>query len=290
MAYTTPFGYHPAPTPGAINRRRPSYAYEGDDDSAVLDPGILDAADSMHSPADAQPRKGSFAHTNGVLTPVESQGWNPTYGGLPVEPSSAGPSHPFHDERNGFPGRAPLHVSTFAHQPHPESWGYQQVSGQCTPTNGADLEYMQPGPPGYEHAQYMHHRNDSARGSFSHPPSASHAHPPQHFNTPHPDGSFAPAPQVQTPMSPHSNQDWMAMAQHEAEQARMSKRMRSGSPGRTSVDLQRRDGIRKKNGRIEIPQERNIATIDELIEKAEDEELLKELKQQKRLLRNREAA
>jgi hypothetical protein len=91
-------------------------------------------------------------------------------------------------------------------------------------------------------------------------------------------------------MSPHSNQEWMAMAQHEAEQARMSKRMRSGSPGRTSVDMQRRDGIRKKNGRIDIPQERNIQTIDELIEKADDEELLKELKQQKRLLRNREAA
>lgn len=91
-------------------------------------------------------------------------------------------------------------------------------------------------------------------------------------------------------MSPHSNQDWMAMAQHEAEAIRMSKRMRTGSPARTSVDLQRRDGIRKKNGRIDIPQERNIQTIDDMIENATDEELLKELKQQKRLLRNREAA
>jgi hypothetical protein len=245
----------------------------------------------MQSPADAQPRKGSFAPANGVLTPVESQGWNPAYGGgLAVEHPSAGPSHPFHDDRNGFAGRAPPSISTFVHQPHPEPWGYEQGSGHCTPTNGADLEYMHPPPPGYEQAQYMHHRNDSARGSFSHPPSsAQHAHPPQHFNAPHPDGTFAPAPQVQTPMSPHSNQEWMAMAQHEVE-ARMSKRMRTGSPGRTSVDMQRRDGIRKKNGRIEIPQERNIQTIDEMIEKAEDEELLKELKQQKRLLRNREAA
>ena len=66
--------------------------------------------------------------------------------------------------------------------------------------------------------------------------------------------------------------------------------MRPSSPPRTMVDIQRRDGIRKKNGRIEIPQERNIHTIDQLIETTKDEDLLKELKQQKRLLRNREAA
>ena len=70
----------------------------------------------------------------------------------------------------------------------------------------------------------------------------------------------------------------------------MSKRMRAASPARTHVDMQRRDGIRKKNGRIDIPHERNIETIDQLIEKTTDEDLLKELKQQKRLLRNREAA
>ena len=88
-------------------------------------------------------------------------------------------------------------------------------------------------------------------------------------------------------MSPHSNQDWMVVADAERN---MSKRLRTGSPPRTSVDLQRRDGIRKKNGRIDIPLERNINTIDELIEQATDDETLKELKQQKRLLRNREAA
>ena len=70
----------------------------------------------------------------------------------------------------------------------------------------------------------------------------------------------------------------------------MPKRMRPSSPSTTMVDFQRRDGIRKKNGRIDIPQERNIHTIDDLIDKTTDEDLLKELKQQKRLLRNREAA
>lgn len=80
------------------------------------------------------------------------------------------------------------------------------------------------------------------------------------------------------------------MAQQEMEGRPSHKRMRPDSPPRTVIDLQRRDGIRKKNGRIEIPHERNIQTIDDLIEKTTDDEMLKELKQQKRLLRNREAA
>lgn len=91
-------------------------------------------------------------------------------------------------------------------------------------------------------------------------------------------------------MSPHSHQDWMGMAQQEMECRPMSKRMRPNSPHHSLIDLARRDGIRKKNGRIDIPQERNIHTIDELIDKTSDEDMLKELKQQKRLLRNREAA
>ena len=80
------------------------------------------------------------------------------------------------------------------------------------------------------------------------------------------------------------------MAQQEMEGRPSHKRMRPGSPSRSVMDLQRREGIRKKNGRIDIPQERNIQTIDDMIEKTTDDDLLKELKQQKRLLRNREAA
>ena len=54
----------------------------------------------------------------------------------------------------------------------------------------------------------------------------------------------------------------------------------------------RRDGVRKKNARFEIPEGRNLQTIDELINNTNpnDEDSLKELKQQKRLLRNRQAA
>ena len=61
-------------------------------------------------------------------------------------------------------------------------------------------------------------------------------------------------------------------------------------PRPTSVDAQRRSCIRKKNGRIDIPRERNIPNIDALLQHTTDEAVLRELKQQKRLLRNREAA
>ncbi|PKS11988.1 hypothetical protein jhhlp_001284 [Lomentospora prolificans] len=52
----------------------------------------------------------------------------------------------------------------------------------------------------------------------------------------------------------------------------------------------RGDGIRKKNARFDIPPDRNLHNIDQLISQSTDEQEIKELKQQKRLLRNRQAA
>jgi hypothetical protein len=54
--------------------------------------------------------------------------------------------------------------------------------------------------------------------------------------------------------------------------------------------LLRREGIRKKNARFEIPAERNLLNIDQLISQSTNDQEIKELKQQKRLLRNRQAA
>ncbi|KAI9048096.1 hypothetical protein LZ554_007892 [Drepanopeziza brunnea f. sp. 'monogermtubi'] len=72
----------------------------------------------------------------------------------------------------------------------------------------------------------------------------------------------------------------------------MPKRMRPHSPTlRSHPDMSRRgDGIRKKNARFDIPAERNLNNIDQLIAQSNDEQEIKELKQQKRLLRNRQAA
>lgn len=68
------------------------------------------------------------------------------------------------------------------------------------------------------------------------------------------------------------------------------KRARPGSPVGAHSPLLRRDGIRKKNARFEIPAERNLLNIDQLIAQSSDDQEIKELKQQKRLLRNRQAA
>jgi len=70
------------------------------------------------------------------------------------------------------------------------------------------------------------------------------------------------------------------------------KRMRPGSPiPRVHSPLHmRRDGIRKKNARFDIPAERTLLNIDHLIAQSGDDNEIKELKQQKRLLRNRQAA
>lgn len=59
---------------------------------------------------------------------------------------------------------------------------------------------------------------------------------------------------------------------------------------RSHNDLRRGDGIRKKNARFDIPPDRNLSNIDQLISLSTDDMEVKELKQQKRLLRNRQAA
>ena len=95
------------------------------------------------------------------------------------------------------------------------------------------------------------------------------------------------------PTSPQScKEGWMSASSSEGLDFRnISQQAQTHSPTfAASTHLLRRDGIRKKNARFEIPAERNLRTIDTLINQTSDEQELKELKQQKRLLRNRQAA
>jgi hypothetical protein len=87
------------------------------------------------------------------------------------------------------------------------------------------------------------------------------------------------------PASPQKN-DWMSQGLKD-----QTKRSRPTSDLiRSHNELRRGDGIRKKNARFDIPAERNLSNIDHLIAQSTDEQEIKELKQQKRLLRNRQAA
>ena len=93
-------------------------------------------------------------------------------------------------------------------------------------------------------------------------------------------------------VSPRSGQDWMSTSSSDNMELRPAPdHSHLASPTfNTNPPLLRRDGIRKKNARFEIPAERTLRTIDHLINQTCDEQEIKELKQQKRLLRNRQAA
>ena len=92
--------------------------------------------------------------------------------------------------------------------------------------------------------------------------------------------------------SPQSAQDWISNSSNDhLDLQSVPKHPALTSPTfNSNPPLLRRDGIRKKNARFEIPAERTLRTIDQLITQTTDEQEIKELKQQKRLLRNRQAA
>lgn len=102
--------------------------------------------------------------------------------------------------------------------------------------------------------------------------------------------SYTQDPTSAVSMSPQSSQGgWASAASTDSSE----QRCRLQSPVYRPVSPQlvlRPDGIRKKNARFEIPKERNLQTIDALILASTDDNEKKELKQQKRLLRNRQAA
>lgn len=97
--------------------------------------------------------------------------------------------------------------------------------------------------------------------------------------------------QLHSPESPSAHPDWMDMVARESHRSTLPRHLRPGDrPQRPAPSRAASDGVRKKNARIDIPSDRHLGNIDELIEHAEDEDEIKELKGQRRLLRNREAA
>ncbi|KAF3480828.1 uncharacterized protein GIQ15_06175 [Arthroderma uncinatum] len=92
------------------------------------------------------------------------------------------------------------------------------------------------------------------------------------------------------PMSPQSSQGWVSGSSEVPETQSRPVRTSAGYRNSGASLTIRRDGIRKKNARFDIPAERTLSNIDLLISQSNDEDEIKELKQQKRLLRNRQAA
>ncbi|KAF2270670.1 hypothetical protein CC78DRAFT_539168 [Lojkania enalia] len=265
--------HRPSSTLSSVDRKPSTFSF---DDSTTLDSNILD------TPAIMSPT----TSTQGIFSPDTSL-WEDFSAGQFVDRTASSSvvhhsgTNPFFTEQSNNPfARIPANqAATYGQQ---TSWPVADNAGSRTPTASKPLNPF--GPSDF----------DSNSSTFvpapSQMPSAfgSHHGLPLHSNV-RPSSVFPPAPPEQ-PLSPHTNAEWMAFNQQEMDAARPGpKRVRPNSPPR-SFSPRRDGGIRKKNARFDIPADRNLFNIDQLIASCTNEEDMKELKQQKRLLRNRQAA
>lgn len=247
-----------------------AHKYFDEEDSSILDENILDQSglDSglEMSPPMPDSRRDSFAVSTTIFSP-KTEDWQS------VEMQSVPSNNPFLDQHSNNPFmRLDQHQqpASYGAQGH---WGSMSTSGAATPIQPFDG---------------LHTEFDAGPSLFQRPTTMQ---PQTPFGNPV--SQISMFQQLGHPNSgsiPTSPQKDAWSSQGLKEQA-MTKRNRPGSPMiRSHNELRRGDGIRKKNARFDIPAERNLSNIDQLISQSTDEQEIKELKQQKRLLRNRQAA
>lgn len=243
----------------------PAQKFFEEEDQSILDENILDqnALDSglEMSPPMVDSRRDSFAV--GPLFSPKTEDWQP------VDMQSVPSNNPFLDQHSNNPFLRMDQSQQAAYQSHP--WPMATSSGSATPQlqafDGLPVEY------------------DSNNLAMFHRPAPMQT--PTPFTTPpNPVAMFQQLGHAPAQSIPPST-----MGQDVKAPQPMAKRTRPASPLiRSHNELRRGDGIRKKNARFDIPAERNLSNIDQLIAQSTDEQEIKELKQQKRLLRNRQAA
>lgn len=248
---------------------------EGAEDDCTFDDNPADPNSFDMAAADRNQRRESFASNASLLSPTH-QTWTdfsynadapsdyPMSNNHPTSlfPDHAGGSFPYHD------------VSNFAQSPHHViPWQQQSSLGHDATNNGfnafpSDVDTIKPEAPFTGDIDQNQHAN-SAYGGL----------PVQM------DSEYS-----QYPASAASPQ-WSTSSSDAVEKIPRSSQFQSSLFNLNPPHL-RRDGVRKKNARFEIPEGRNLQTIDELINSTNpnNEDEIKELKQQKRLLRNRQAA
>ncbi|KAL4925488.1 putative bZIP transcription factor [Aspergillus undulatus] len=252
--------------PSALDAKPPSTSYPEDDDMSVLDDKILDTTSSDYTSA-ADHRRHSYEQGPDAFQHRDSV-WSDFS-------QSVSSNQSRHNSQVGHPyfESAPNPFMRMDGLPYgqPQPWSMSKDSGSCTPS-----------------AMYENYPTDMDNASVA-PFSGGAVGPvntismPSMYSRQH--MGFAPPGAVA--MSPQSSQGWMPASTDMPDPGRPknSPTYRNSSP--LSV---RRDGIRKKNARFEIPAERTLSNIDALINQSTNDEEIKELKQQKRLLRNRQAA
>lgn len=228
----------------------------GPEDS-VLENSTVDSSLEL-SPPVASSRRESFALGTTIFSP-KTEDWQS------VDMQSVPSNNPYMDQ-NSADGAA-SHNAFLQNQG--QVFGYQANAWGMTNAAGSDTAIQQFAavPTPFDGGQTMFQR------------------PLQNQNPFHPGNMFASLGHGEQSMPTSPQREWVLSSQN------MNKKMRPESPAiRSHNDLRRGDGIRKKNARFEIPAERNLSNIDHLIAQSTDEQEIKELKQQKRLLRNRQAA
>ncbi|BCS21240.1 putative bZIP transcription factor [Aspergillus puulaauensis] len=251
--------------PSTLDAKPSSTSYLEEDDMSVLDDKILDSTSDLTS---ADHRRHSYEQGADAFQHRDSVWSDFSHSASSTQSRhSSQVGHPFFESTpNPFMRMDGLPYG------QPQTWAISKDSGSCTPS-----AMYEPYPADMENTSVAPFAG-GAVGPVNtvSMPSMSYR---QHMG-------FAPPGAVA--MSPQSSQGWMPAAtdMHDpGSRPKASPTYRNSSP--LSV---RRDGIRKKNARFEIPAERTLSNIDHLISQSTNEEEIKELKQQKRLLRNRQAA
>jgi hypothetical protein len=264
MAYSQQMDFHRPSSTLSVDRKPSTFSF---DDNVTLDSNILDTP-SIMSPTNS---------TQGMFSPDTSLWEDFPTGPFADRTSTNNNTNPFFEQNNNPFTRLPAtQAATYGQQP--SAWPLSDSSGSRTPTATKPL-----------HAFGQGDFDSGPPSSFI--PVGSHLASafgglPLHNNV-RPSSVF-PSAQSEQPLSPHNNTEWMALTAQELESRPGPKRMRPNTPPRSFSP--RRDGIRKKNARFDIPPERSLLNIDVLIQNSTNDDEIKELKQQKRLLRNRQAA
>jgi hypothetical protein len=266
MAFAQSLDYHRPSS--RLSDHKPSSSYFDDLDLAT---------DDMISPTNTDDRRDSFGNNNTapIFSP-QSISWDEFPQSSMPERQFSAQANPFQEQHSNNP---------FLRQ---ESFG--QHSSQWPPMFDHTAESRTPIMPAtYE--PFNGEFDAAPTPTFPHVASASPAFGSMAPNV-RPASVFPSAPTpASLPTSPPPTNDYMGLVDQGGLDSRpIPKRMRQSSPPRYNSPFPRRDGIRKKNARFDIPPERNLANIDLMIQNSHDDNEIKELKQQKRLLRNRQAA
>ncbi|KAE8352004.1 hypothetical protein BDV28DRAFT_9343 [Aspergillus coremiiformis] len=251
---------------------KPSFPEE--DEMSVLDDKILDSTSPELSSSIVDHRRSSYDHAPDAFSHRDSV-WSDfsqsVHSNQSRQNSQVG-HHLFESAPNPFMRLDGAHHPSTAYGQQ-ASWALSKETGSCTPA-----------------AMYDHHFPSDLDNSSSAPFSGGAVGPVSTINIP--SMSYRPGMTFAHPgavaMSPQSSQGWMPASTDMPDA--VSRTTKSPTYRNSSPLSVRRDGIRKKNARFEIPAERTLSNIDQLIAQSTNEEEIKELKQQKRLLRNRQAA